>query len=463
MLNDLSIFIADSKRADREHFECKHPYRDKYERDRDRILYCKPFRRTKGKTQVFTSGHDDHSRTRLTHTLEVSQIATSIARCLNLDVMLCEAVALGHDIGHSPFGHAGESELNRIMNGCETIYNYSNVLKDNNKGFKHNWQGVRNIVDLTTQYEEFSGLNLTYESIWGILNHTGVKPRECDEYDDEEFCRLRGSKKKCNNSHKLSYDFYIEKYKKYNNTKYWTVEATIVAHADEIAQIHHDIEDAYFEGIVDRSFIIEKLKIFKGYFNKADMELFNQTECSKVEYFPMFVSKLVVNFLVDRYINHLSSILNHIKETEKIKSNSDFYKYKERIYADYFSNLEPYENSNTYLYSNYTKFKKSMQEIILNSHLTQKMDGRSRFIIRQLFKAYLSNPRQLSDGTIERLYNKPNKAIELRKNIIQDCKKDNFKNKLFRTICDHIAGMTDEYALNQYRELYGVNFKVFNN
>ena len=113
-----SVFAADDQAAVRDYNENQHAFRTRFQRDRDRILYSKEFRRLSGKTQVFVAGFDDHVRTRLTHTLEVAQIANTILRQLGLNELLGEAIALGHDLGHTPFGHIGERTLNYILNGC---------------------------------------------------------------------------------------------------------------------------------------------------------------------------------------------------------------------------------------------------------------------------------------------------------------------------------------------------------
>ncbi|MEN8906606.1 MAG: deoxyguanosinetriphosphate triphosphohydrolase [Clostridiales bacterium] len=165
----------------RKKHEKKCDLRTEYQRDRDRIIYSKSFRRLKHKTQVFFSPEGDHYRTRLTHTLEVSQIARTIARGLKLNEDLTESISLGHDLGHTPFGHSGEFILNRIC-----LY-----------GFKHYEQSVR-VVDIL---ERKGGLNLTWEVCDGILNHTG-------------------------------------------NNMASTLEGQIVKYADKIAYINHDIEDA---------------------------------------------------------------------------------------------------------------------------------------------------------------------------------------------------------------------------
>lgn len=165
--------------------------RTEYQRDRDRIIHCKAFRRLKQKTQVFLSPEGDHYRTRLTHTLEVNQIARTIARALRLNEDLTEAIALGHDLGHTPFGHAGERALNKIMPG----------------GFKHNQQSVRVVTYLEKEHQ---GLNLTWEVINGIGAHTGGE---------------------------------------------WatTLEGCVVRYSDRIAYINHDIEDAISAGVLQEA------------------------------------------------------------------------------------------------------------------------------------------------------------------------------------------------------------------
>ncbi|AGL00880.1 deoxyguanosinetriphosphate triphosphohydrolase [Desulfoscipio gibsoniae] len=186
--NYLSPFGARSHRSVGRRFSeepCR--IRTAFQRDRDRIIHSKAFRRLKHKTQVFIIPEGDHYRTRLTHTLEVAQIARTVARALRLNEDLTEAIALGHDLGHTPFGHAGENALNEIMPG----------------GFKHNRQSLRVVEEL----EEGTGLNLTWEVCDGILHHTGpVRPS--------------------------------------------TLEGQVVKIADRVAYINHDIDDAIRGGIL---------------------------------------------------------------------------------------------------------------------------------------------------------------------------------------------------------------------
>ncbi len=185
ILSPMAAKSAESKGRQLIEEECS--VRTAFQRDRDRITHSKAFRRLKHKTQVFISPEGDHYRTRLTHTLEVSQIARTVARALQLNEDLCEAIALGHDLGHTPFGHAGETALNEVFN----------------EGFKHNEQSLR-IVELL---EDGRGLNLTLEVRDGILNHTG-------------------------------------------NQNPFTLEGQIVKIADRIAYINHDIDDALRAGIL---------------------------------------------------------------------------------------------------------------------------------------------------------------------------------------------------------------------
>ena len=195
-LSRFASFSDESQGRDRPEEPCT--VRPAYQRDRDRILHCKSFRRLKHKTQVFLSPQGDHYRTRLTHTLEVSQIARTISRALRLNEDLTEAAALGHDLGHTPFGHAGEFVLNGL---CEN-------------GFRHNEQSVRIVEKLE---KDGKGLNLTWEVRDGILNHQS---------------RLMPH----------------------------TLEGKIVRFSDKIAYINHDIDDAVRAGIIRESDIPQHLR-----------------------------------------------------------------------------------------------------------------------------------------------------------------------------------------------------------
>ncbi len=192
---------ADSR--GREHIEAPHAFRTEYQRDRDRIVHSRAFRRLEYKTQVFLNGTGDHLRTRLTHTIEVAAIARTIARALRLNEDLAEAIALAHDLGHSPFGHSGERTLNGLM-------------KQHN-GFEHNRQSLRVVEELERKYARFDGLNLTWETREGLGKHLSAWDRPQME--------TRTTKSETRNFHQPS------------------LEAQIGNLADEIAYHSHDLDD----------------------------------------------------------------------------------------------------------------------------------------------------------------------------------------------------------------------------
>lgn len=204
--------------------EKEHAYRSAFQRDRDRIIHSHAFRRLKHKRQVFLITYGDHFRTRLTHTLEVSQIARTMARALRLNEDLVEAIALGHDLGHTPFGHLGETVLDAILQGSDTLDGA--LPPQNHGGFKHNYQSLR-VVDCLEQKYEFPGLNLTAATREGILKHTRLK-RHKYHYPDFDLSQLH-----------------------FDADAATTVEGQIVAIADEVAQRTHDLEDGMRAALVE--------------------------------------------------------------------------------------------------------------------------------------------------------------------------------------------------------------------
>lgn len=186
--------------------ETEHEYRSCYQRDRDRVIHSAAFRRLEYKTQVFVNHEGDYYRTRLTHTLEVAQIARTIASTLQLNIDLTEAIALAHDLGHTPFGHSGEEALNELMEG--------------HGGFNHNLQSLRVVDILEERYPEFPGLNLTWEVREGIVKHTS-------KFD------------------------YAPNNKEFSLHKFPSLEAQVVDIADEIAYDNHDLDDGLTSGLIE--------------------------------------------------------------------------------------------------------------------------------------------------------------------------------------------------------------------
>lgn len=198
--------MISGKSKGRKYKEDEHPFRTAFQRDRDRIIHCNAFRRLEYKTQVFIYHEGDHYRTRLTHTIEVSQIARTIAKALRLNEELAEAIALVHDIGHPPFGHTGENVLSRLM--------------DRHGGFEHNLHSLRIVEHLERRYPNFRGLNLTWEVREGIVKHSS-------EHDKPDVL------------------------KEYEPNKASCLEAQIVDVADEIAYNNHDIDDGLSSEMLD--------------------------------------------------------------------------------------------------------------------------------------------------------------------------------------------------------------------
>jgi dGTPase len=197
-------------------FEPEHPYRTAFQRDRDRIVHARAFRRLEFKTQVFVYLENDHYRNRLTHTIEAAQVARTIARALRLNEDLAEAITLAHDLGHTPFGHAGEAVLDRCM--------------DADGGFDHNRQSLRIVDLLENRYPDFSGLNLTEETREGILKHGAAWP------------------------HPLPLPpFHPQR----------SLEAQVADHADEIAYLHHDLDDGLRSGLISVS-MLETTALWKS-------------------------------------------------------------------------------------------------------------------------------------------------------------------------------------------------------
>lgn len=293
----LSTSAAKCRRSKgRDHEEAKCEIRTDYQRDRDRILHSKAFRRLKHKTQVFLSPEGDHYRTRLTHTLEVSQISRTIARSLNLNEDLTEAIALGHDLGHTPFGHTGERILNEL---CES-------------GFKHNEQSLR-VVEFLEIRNDKQGLNLTFEVKDGIRNHPlGYSPA--------------------------------------------TMEGQIVSISDRIAYINHDIDDAVRAGIIKTDQLPEKFLQHLGYthgqrINKMIVDVITNSQDK---------DKIVMSDETDYYTSRLRDFLfENVYYNKVAKSEEDKTTFiVEKIFEYYTKNFSALPEFYLKIFENYN-FSKS--------------------------------------------------------------------------------------------------------
>ena len=348
--------------------------RSEFQRDRDRILHSAAFRRLKHKTQVFVSNEGDHYRTRLTHSLEVSQIARSISKIFNLNEDLTETLSLSHDIGHPPFGHAGEDALSECMVSHE--------------GFDHNDQAIRIVHLLEKKYFDFEGLNLTWETLEGLVKHNGPMtkdvPKTIEALDKEFDLKLN---------------------------EFSSIEAQIASIADDIAYNNHDLDDGLragffsYDDLVELPMIGEIIKNFPKNYNSYDMQRINNE-----------ITRKSTSIMITDVINTISE---KVKKS-KVRCNEDVRLNNEKI-ADFSD--------------------KTKEEVkYIRSFLSMKMYNHDKV------KAMTSNAHQIISSLFKIFIEQDEKFIkEHMKKIISDEDKP-------RAVCDFIAGMTDNYAQNFYNK-----------
>lgn len=289
--------VKSDKNAGRKYTEKFDDKRLCFQRDKDRIIHSKAFRRLDEKTQVFVSGSGDHYRTRLTHTIEVAQISRDIARRLNVNEDLCEAIALAHDLGHPPFGHAGEEALNEIM-------------EQNGMHFEHNEQSKRLVEHLEKSYPNFDGLNLSFEVLEGLIKH------------------------------KTSYD---------QSGKVFVIfphlEAQVVNIADEIAYTNHDMDDGLRSGILDINDLCKFELWKKG--EEVVVEKYGKIKDGGV--FALRVISSVISLMIEDFCAQTSKNIKRFK----IKSVPDIKKHKGAIGEFSKSMSEMLEDLRKFLFENF--------------------------------------------------------------------------------------------------------------
>ena len=337
--------------------EEEHEHRTCFQRDRDRVIHCEAFRRLEYKTQVFLAGTGDHYRTRLTHTLEVAQIARTMARALCLNEELCEAGALAHDLGHPPFGHAGERILNELMKDGEF--------------FEHNAQALRIVDVLEYRYPHFPGLNLTRETRRGILKGKKAYPGMGADLPPEP-----------------------------------SLESRIVDIADAISYTSHDLDDG-----IDAGFLREE--------DVIQVPLWRDAFAAAMEQNPGMDSKRKRYQLIIAVIN--------LEVTDVITAT-----------ARRLEGLTGVPDPQVVDFSEAMRQKVNEAKAFLSEHLYQhprvlRANSRCYRIIESLFEHYSRHPRQL--------------PISYQQRIESD--------GLSRTVADYISGMTDRYAEEDRRQLFG--------
>lgn len=346
------------------------PGRTPFQRDRDRIIHSTAFRRLEYKTQVFVNHEGDLFRTRLTHSLEVAQIGRSIARNLHLNEDLVEAISLAHDLGHTPFGHAGQDALN----GCMREHG----------GFEHNLQSLRVVDVLEERYGAFDGLNLCFETREGILKHCAKKNAVRLGDVGERFLSDRRP----------------------------SLEAQLANLADEIAYNNHDVDDGLRSGLITRQ-QLEEVSIFSRHFAMAQQQ------------YPEISGRRLIHETVRRMINTLVADLTRQSEINIAASRpSDLAAVRNSEYLIGFSEEIRREQQ---------QLKQFLHENLYRHYKVVRMSAKARHTVEMLFEAFRSDIRLLPP--------------------VYQQKYDQDKHQ---AIADYIAGMTDRYAIREYRRLFGI-------
>jgi dGTPase len=347
--------------------------RSEYQRDRDRIIHSTAFRRLEYKTQVFVNHEGDLFRTRLTHSIEVAQIARSLARNLMLNEDLVEAISLAHDLGHTPFGHAGQDALNACM-------------KDYG-GFEHNLQSLRVVDTLEQRYGTFDGLNLTFETREGILKH----------------CSL-------SNAQQLG-----EVGRRFIEKKQPSLEAQLANLADEIAYNNHDIDDGLRSGLLT----VQQM---------SEVRLFARYHAEVEKLFPGISGRRAINETVRRMINALVEDLIHSSRANIRNAGVTS--------IDDVRNAPPLIAFSDTMKAEAQELKRFLRKNLYQHYQVNRMTSKARRIVTDLFGIFIAGPQLLPHD-----YQLP----------------DDDTHEQARKVADYIAGMTDRYAMREYRRLFAVD------
>ncbi|ACL74101.1 deoxyguanosinetriphosphate triphosphohydrolase [Thioalkalivibrio sulfidiphilus] len=320
---------SDATSRGRRHPEPPPQYRSEYQRDRDRIIHSTAFRRLEYKTQVFVNHEGDLFRTRLTHSLEVAQIARSIARVLHLNEDLTEAIALAHDMGHTPFGHAGQDALNT----CMADYG----------GFEHNLQSLRVVDELERRYASFDGLNLTFETREGILKHCNLRIAYTLGDVGERFIHKREP----------------------------GLEAQLTNLADEIAYNNHDVDDGLRAGLITLEQLLDT-RLFRRQYDAVNRE------------HPALDAKRLRHEIIRRMINELVGDLVNTSRA-RIEAASPKSPDEVRLQAEALIGFSPQMRADS------LELKRFLREHLYRHERVRHMTGKAAELIRRLFTAYLED------------------------------------------------------------------------
>jgi dGTPase len=370
------------------HPEPDSPPRSAFQRDRDRVIHSTAFRRLKHKTQVFVYHEGDHYRTRLTHSLEVSQIARSIARALGLDEDLTEALALAHDLGHTPFGHAGERELDHLM----APYG----------GFDHNAQGLRIVTRLERRYAAFDGLNLTLDTLEGLVKHNGPLVGS----DGRPTGRMPASIAEFAAEHRIDL------------ASYAAAEAQVAALADDIAYDAHDIDDGLRAGLFD---VIDL----------GDVPLAGEALSEVLRTWPDVARPRLVHETVRRVTSWM--VADALAESRRRIAGQ-----APRSAADVCAAQRPLVGFSDQMRENERVLKQFLSRSLYCHPRIEEIMDRARRVIRDLFHSHMNDPKLLPADWC-------------------DAPADASEARYARHVCDFIAGMTDRYALESHKRLFDLD------
>ncbi len=373
----LACYASSAERSrGRRHPEPPPRRRGPFQRDRDRIVHSAAFRRLEYKTQVFVNHEGDLFRTRLTHTIEVAQVARSIARALRLNEDLAEAIALAHDLGHPPFGHAGQEALH----GCMREYG----------GFEHNLQSLRVVDELEERYAEFRGLNLSFETREGIL-------KQCPAATAAELGELG---------------------QRFLDGTQPSLEAQLVNLADEIAYVCHDLDD----GLRARMIEIEQA---------AAVAQFGDIHAEVCRRYPKLPARRQVHEVIRRLVGHLIGAVIEASEAELARLQP---RDADAVRAQP-APLVGYGEARAAV----AALKRFLMGSVYRHFRVQRMSAKAAQVIERLFAALLEDPGLLPPAEQERLRH------------LEALTGDSGRA---RAVADYIAGMTDRYALLEYRRLF---------
>lgn len=393
-------------------------YRLAFQRDRDRILHSRAFRRLKHKTQVFVPHVGDHPRTRLTHTLEVAQLGRTIARTLGLNEDLVEAIALGHDLGHTAFGHTGESTLDQILRGRDPEVRLPDAVITAAGAFKHNYQSVR-VVDLLERRYACPGLNLTDQVREGILKHTRWRVGFPFPLPDSEGLSLSSA---CH------------------------LEGQAVAVADEIAQQTHDLEDGLRAASVQLE-AVERLAGARLVIDRlGDMYRLENRRWRRQD----LLIRGIIGLLVGDVLETTAARLGRLADRHRLEDHETWRAHRPRL-----SQTTVWFSSS--VEAVFRELKGFIYQFVINHPRVNRQDWRARKVVRALFHAFWSNPLTLPSYVLLRARDELGFPFlrDLPQRVVAREVAHRYHSSagFARLVTDHIAGMSDRFALEEYRSL----------